>query len=150
MPRHPDSQRFHELLESCGKLHDQKQTDYGNPGAPFANLEASQEFGVPNWLGSLIRLNDKVNRLKTYAKTRKLANEGVADSLQDIAVYALATLVLFEKEEIAAGRMFPHHMGDTVSKTYYSPAPGVIMRPHDLCTRQDLMEQISTDDFGPR
>jgi hypothetical protein len=47
----------------------------------------------------MIRANDKIRRLQTYAKTGLLANEGVRDSFLDLAVYSLIGLVLFEEEE---------------------------------------------------
>jgi len=96
--RHPDSARFHQLLQEIGELHDQKQKDYGRPDAPFANLESANEFNHSPFVGTLVRMNDKMSRLKTYVRTGKLANEGVIDSLKDLAVYALANIVLFEKQ----------------------------------------------------
>lgn len=41
MPRHPNSARFHEILEELGALHDKKQMDYGRADDPFANINAS-------------------------------------------------------------------------------------------------------------
>ena len=91
--------RFHALLKEIAILHDGKQEDYGVAADPFANVRASEEFGIPAWLGTLVRLNDKVHRLKAYAKTGKLKNEGVEDSLMDISVYALISLVLFREQQ---------------------------------------------------
>lgn len=101
--RHPKSKRFHEILEELGRLHDKKQADYGSKEDPFANVRASREFGVPPWLGAIIRLNDKVNRLKSFAMKGKLKNETVVDSMDDIAVYAVIAHVLFEEEEKTNG-----------------------------------------------
>jgi len=96
--RHPDSERFHELLRRAGDMHDKKQSDYGRAQAPFANIEASEEWGVDPWVGSMIRLNDKVRRLQKPATGGTLANEGVLDSLMDIAVYALIAYVMYERD----------------------------------------------------
>ena len=95
---HPLSDRFHELLRELGDLHDQKQADYGKDDDPFANVRASQEWGVQPWVGAMIRLTDKVRRLQRYAEKGSLANEGVEDSLKDISVYALIALVLWEQQ----------------------------------------------------
>src|SRR5712664_17156 len=57
--RHPNSARFHEILREAGELHDKKQADYGRGQDPFANVNASAEFGVKPWIGAYIRLNDK-------------------------------------------------------------------------------------------
>lgn len=98
VPRHPNSARFHELLKEAGELHDQKQQDYGRGDDPFANVRSSTEWGVPAWIGAMIRLNDKVRRLQTLATRGKLANEAAIDSMKDIAVYSLIALVLYEQE----------------------------------------------------
>lgn len=79
--------RFHALLDEIGRVHAKKQADYGKDEDPFANLRASQEFGVAPWLGALVRLHDKVSRLKTFVRKGRLENESVEDSLKDMAVY---------------------------------------------------------------
>lgn len=95
---HPLSDRFHALLRELGDLHDQKQADYGKDDDPFANVRGAQEWGVEPWVGAMIRLTDKVRRLQRYAEKGSLANEGVEDSLKDIAVYSLIALVLWEQQ----------------------------------------------------
>jgi hypothetical protein len=91
------SQRFHELLEEIGALHDKKQADYGKDTDPFANVRASDEWGLAPWVGAMIRLNDKVKRLQTFARKGSLKNESAKDSMLDIAVYALIAYVLYEQ-----------------------------------------------------
>ena len=91
--------RFHTLLAELGLLHAKKAADYGRDDDVFANVRASQEFGVEPWRGALIRLNDKVVRLKTFCVKGSLANEGVEDSLMDLAAYALIALILFREEK---------------------------------------------------
>lgn len=95
--RHPLSERFHQLLREIGALHDKKQGDYGRETSPFANVEASEEWGIPGWVGAMIRLNDKVRRLQKPAQGGTLSNEGVYDSLKDIMVYAGIAHVLYEQ-----------------------------------------------------
>jgi hypothetical protein len=98
-PIHPLSARFHELLHEAGALHDKKQEDYGRDNDPFANVRASSNWGVPPWVGAMIRGNDKVNRLQTFAQKKELKNESARDSLMDLAVYALIAIVLMEEAE---------------------------------------------------
>ena len=100
--RHPSSARFHSLLQQAGFLHDQKQADYGSDSDPFANVRASEEWGIPAWVGALVRLNDKVQRLKAFARKGSLQNEAAEDSMIDIAVYALIAYVLYEETVEAA------------------------------------------------
>lgn len=99
--RHPSSARFHQLLEQAGRLHDQKRADYGTDADPFANVRASSEWGMPAWVGAMVRATDKVRRLQTFAAKGELANESVEDAFMDLAVYALIGLVLFEQDVAA-------------------------------------------------
>lgn len=113
--RHPGSARFHEILAGLGELHDKKQQDYGRPTDPFANVRASIEWGVTSWIGAMIRATDKVRRLQTFAQKGTLANEGVEDSLRDLAVYAIISLVLYEEESklaVLAGNSTPDNSGN--------------------------------------
>lgn len=97
MSRHPDSERFHQLLIQAGELHDRKQADYGKDNDPFANVRSSSDWGIPDWVGAMVRLNDKVKRLQALAQKGDLANESALDSFMDIAVYALIAYVLYEQ-----------------------------------------------------
>ena len=96
------SERFHELLGETGEMHDRKQADYGRDEDPFANIRSTERWGVPAWVGALIRLNDKVHRLQSLVQNGKLLNESAEDSMRDIAVYALIALVLWEEDQLAS------------------------------------------------
>lgn len=89
---------FNDILAEMQALHDKKAADYGRDEDPFANVRASEDFNVPGWQGCLIRANDKMRRLQTYSKKGKLANEGVEDSLLDLAVYSVIALVLWREK----------------------------------------------------
>ena len=91
--------RFHAKLAEMGRLHDSKQNDYATVSDPFANVRASEDFGVAGWVGCMMRANDKMKRLQNAAKGVELSNEGVADSLMDLSVYAIIGLILFEEGE---------------------------------------------------
>lgn len=97
----PGDPRFHALLEQIGQLHAKKQADYGAAGDPFANVRASEDFGVPGWVGCAVRMNDKMRRLMTASKKGKeaLENESLRDSFLDLAVYSLIGIILLEEEE---------------------------------------------------
>ena len=91
------SERFHTILVELAELHDRKQADYGRGSDPFANIRASHEFGIEPWVGAMLRLNDKVTRVKSMILNGRLANESLEDSLRDIAVYSIIALVLWEE-----------------------------------------------------
>ena len=91
--------RFHAKLAEMGRPHDSKQNDYASVSDPFANVRASEDFGVEGWVGCMIRANDKMRRLQNAAQGVELSHEGVADSLMDLSVYAIIGLVLFEESK---------------------------------------------------
>ncbi len=99
--RHPSSQRFHDILKTLGSLHDKKQLDYGTDEDPFNNIRASaKEWGIPAWVGAMLRATDKVRRLQKFADKGELANESVIDAFDDLAVYAVIARVMYEEEEL--------------------------------------------------
>ncbi len=96
--RHPSSQRFHDILGDLGALHDKKQKDYGTDADPFNNIRASaKEWGIPAWVGAMLRATDKVRRLQKFADKGELANESVIDAFDDLAVYAVIARVMYEE-----------------------------------------------------
>lgn len=101
---HPASELFHRYLAEAGQLHDAKQEDYGLDNDPFANVRASTEWGIPAWQGAMIRANDKIRRLQTFARRGTLKNESVVDAFMDLAVYAVIARVLYEEEQADADR----------------------------------------------
>jgi hypothetical protein len=90
--------KFEAVFNELAQLHKRKSLDYGSNVDPLANIRASREFGVRPWVGALVRLNDKVHRLKVFAVRGTLANEGAEDSLKDIVVYATIALQLFREQ----------------------------------------------------
>ena len=91
--------RFDEVLAEMSALHSKKGADYGGTNDPYANVRASAEFGIAPWVGALVRLNDKITRLKSFLRRGKLENESVEDSIQDIAVYAIIMRILYDERE---------------------------------------------------
>jgi hypothetical protein len=92
---------FERVLSELAVLHAKKSLDYGSDIDPLANIRAASDFGIEPYIGALLRLNDKVHRLKVYAVRGTLANEGAEDSLKDIVVYGTIALQLF-REKLAA------------------------------------------------
>lgn len=90
--------RFDAVLKEMSILHARKQQDYGLNWDPFANIRASEQWGIPAWVGALVRGTDKIKRLQTFVQKGTLANEGVEDSLIDLAVYAVIALVLYREQ----------------------------------------------------
>ena len=94
-----ESARFLAILDELWALHTAKNADYGLDDDPYANVRASVAWGVPAWVGGMIRACDKVRRLMTYAIKGTLRNEGVRDSFLDLAAYAIIACILWEDEQ---------------------------------------------------
>jgi len=94
----PGSLPFLDLLEELRTLHLSKSQDYGSENDPLANIRQGAEFvGIEPWRGCMVRVADKVQRLKTYCRTGRLVHEGVRDTLLDLAAYSLLAIVLFDE-----------------------------------------------------
>jgi hypothetical protein len=92
--------RYLQILEDMRELHVRKAADYGDQddNDPLANIRRGAKLvRIPAWQGAMLRANDKVVRIEQYIKKGTLANEGVEDSLMDLAAYALLALVLFRE-----------------------------------------------------
>lgn len=89
---------FADILAELQALHDKKSADYGADDDPLANIRESEKYGMPAWLGAIIRGGDKVKRIQTFAKKGKLENESVEDSIRDLAVYAIIALQLYREK----------------------------------------------------
>lgn len=89
--------RYLQLLDDLRALHIKKAADYGTGEDPMANLRASEAFGIPAWVGAVVRCNDKMRRVMSFVKNGQLANEGIEDSLLDGAAYFLLALVLYRE-----------------------------------------------------
>lgn len=93
---------FAGILIEVLEMHARKSKDYGSDSDPYANVRASEEFGVDSWKGALIRANDKVTRLKRYAERGELANESAEDSLIDLCVYFPIALMLYREASVCS------------------------------------------------
>ena len=99
------SKRFYEILETIKNLHDAKKHDYGNTDI-FANFRLSELAGIPAWQGSVVRMGDKYARISNFIKKGdfKFKEESIKDTLMDMAIYSLITIILYEEE------MFNEHV----------------------------------------
>ena len=95
------SQRFLDLLDEMRRLHESKSQDYGSETDPLANIRQGAEFvGIEPWRGCMVRIADKVQRLKTFCRTGRLVHEGVRDTLLDLSAYSLLAIVLFDEGNV--------------------------------------------------
>lgn len=98
--RHPSSTAFLALLAEMQKLHESKSADYGSEDDPLANIRQGADFvNIEPWRGCMVRIADKVQRLRTYCRTGRLVHEGVRDTLLDLSAYSLLAIVLFDEQQ---------------------------------------------------
>jgi hypothetical protein len=96
--RHPSSTAFVDLLREMQRLHESKSADYGSEDDPLANVRSGADFvNIEPWRGCMVRIADKVQRLRTFCRTGRLVHEGVRDTLLDLSAYALLAIVLFDE-----------------------------------------------------
>jgi len=90
---------FEEIINEILDLHKRKSSDYGRAHDPFANVRASEDFGIPGWVGCAVRMNDKMRRLQAAAQGSTMQNESIEDSFYDLAVYSVIGLVLYRQSK---------------------------------------------------
>ena len=96
--KHPSSVAFLDLLQEMRRLHESKSADYGSEDDPLANIRQGADFvNIEAWRGCMVRIADKVQRLRTYCRTGRLVHEGVRDTLLDLSAYSLLAIVLFDE-----------------------------------------------------
>lgn len=82
---------FKENLAEMASLYERKNKDYGNSFEGTLN-----EFGI---VAGVIRMNDKMNRLKRLVNNKaEISDESIADTLIDLANYAVMTLTWYQND----------------------------------------------------
>jgi len=104
-PVYHGHQRFYELIEEVQELHSRKNADYAKGTDPLSNFRACTAFGIPAWKGVLVRMSDKWSRIIELANGKKpeVSDEGIMDTLKDLSVYSLLTIILLEELEHDSG-----------------------------------------------
>jgi hypothetical protein len=96
----PGSREFLEVLDELRSLHLRKTMDYGVDEDALSNIRSSADVvNMPAWAGCILRISDKMHRLKAFFRRGQCEFDGVPDTLQDIACYAAIALVLYREEQ---------------------------------------------------
>lgn len=83
-------QEMQEIADDLVQLLTKKNADYGN-----SFHEQYREYGLTS---ALIRLEDKLRRLKNLRNNENLVGESIEDSLKDLACYGMLTLHARERK----------------------------------------------------
>lgn len=83
------SELFRQITEKMAETYKAKNKDYGN-----AFSKSYNEFGP---ISAVVRMNDKMERIKSLVKTgdneRQVKDESIKDTLLDLANYSVMLLV---------------------------------------------------------
>ena len=94
----PGSAPFMDILEEVKRLHIAKSQDYGADNDALANIRSGADVvNLAPWKACLIRLADKMTRLRTVCHTGSCTFDGVEDTLKDICAYSAIALVLYRE-----------------------------------------------------
>lgn len=96
----PGSREFVDVLDEIKNLHLRKTLDYGVDEDALSNIRESADIvNMPAWAGAILRISDKMHRLKAYFRRGKVEFDGLSDTLKDIASYAVIAEVLRREEQ---------------------------------------------------
>lgn len=84
-----DSVTFRKVLDEMLNTYEKKNHDYGNSFS-----RSYYEFGL---IAAVVRMSDKMERLKSLCKKKAMVDESVRDTLLDLANYAVMTVVEIDK-----------------------------------------------------
>ena len=90
--------KFDDIVAEMLEIYEHKNADYGN-----SFEQTCDEFGI---VAALVRMNDKMQRIKKLGMFKQLngevADESIIDTLTDLANYAIMTRLWLENNKKAA------------------------------------------------
>jgi hypothetical protein len=93
---------YNKVFQDAEDLHKRKNAGYAGIGAVdhWANFRMAEWFGLSPLVRCLIRMTDKLIRVKNLMKSPEAdqVNESIKDSLYDMAIYALISICLLEEK----------------------------------------------------
>lgn len=96
----PGSREFIAVLDEIKQLHLRKTMDYGVDEDALSNIRSSADIvNMPAWAGCILRMSDKMHRIKAFFRRGKVEFDGIEDTLIDFACYAIIALVLFRESD---------------------------------------------------
>lgn len=96
----PGSREFLAVLDEIRTLHLRKTLDYGDDGDALANIRSSADvIAAEPWAGAILRMSDKMHRLRSFFHNGRTEFDGVQDTLLDLAAYSAIALVLFRESQ---------------------------------------------------
>ena len=134
----PKVKQHRELTQELHKLYADKNADYGD-----SFHKTFDEYGMTS---VLIRLSDKLNRLKALQSTDSRVDESIRDTLMDLAGYCLLTIMELEEpsEAMTTYARLMSGWGDTdAGKMEY---PQFSERVNHMIAEEEAMQE-SADNY---
>ena len=133
----PGSAEFCSVLVEIEQLHLRKALDYGCDEDALSNIRSSSDvINVSPWAGCILRISDKMHRLRSYFRRGRVEFDGIEDTLLDIAAYAVIALVLYRESRTACQSPSPSPKTtlcgssiEHVDSRERGPAPAAHSRP---------------------
>lgn len=91
-----------ELMKKARDIVVDKRRDYSGKEDPFANFRMSEFVGVPAWKGCMVRLMDKLSRVRHITENKGemfVKDETIKDTLADALNYICILYGLIMEEE---------------------------------------------------
>ena len=96
----PGSEGFLAVLEEVRAMHLRKTLDYGTTNDALANIRESAEvINAQPYAGAVLRMSDKMHRLRSFFHNGRVEFDGVEDTLLDLCAYSAIALVLYRESE---------------------------------------------------
>jgi len=100
----PGTTEFLAILDEVRQMHLRKTLDYGTDEDALSNIRQSADvIGSPAWAGAILRISDKMHRLRSFFHRGAVEFDGVEDTLLDITAYAAIALVLYREHQKGQG-----------------------------------------------
>lgn len=81
-------------------MHLKKCHDYGDDSDALANIRSSAAvINAQPWAGAVLRMSDKMHRLKAFFHSGRVEFDGVDDTLLDLCAYSAIALVLYREQQ---------------------------------------------------
>jgi hypothetical protein len=96
----PGSREFLGVLEECKTLHLKKTLDYGVDEDALSNIRSSADIvNMEPWAGCILRIMDKMHRVKAFFRRGRCEFDGIEDTLLDVICYAAIALVFYRQSK---------------------------------------------------
>ena len=94
-----------QLLDAMSKMHLAKNAGYGSKLDAWSNFRSSEGWGVPAYIGCLVRMSDKYQRMQNLIAdpNNDQVGESIIDTAMDLAASALIFICLWQEELMKRG-----------------------------------------------